>query len=134
MTLIHVSYEGDLSTRATHPSGAVIETNAPVDNGGKGERFAPTDLLAAALAACSCTIMGKKAESMGIEFSVHADVAKTMVANPRRVDEVRIEFHFAHPHDAKTRTLLEAAAHTCPVAKSLSPDVKQTLIFHYPEN
>ncbi|MDO4775857.1 MAG: OsmC family protein [Cardiobacteriaceae bacterium] len=131
MTRMHIRYEGDLSTRATHQSGAVIETNAPVDNGGKGERFSPTDLLATSLAACACTMMGKKAESMGIELAVHADIEKTMIADPRRVDEVRIEFHFAHAHDAKTRTLLEAAAHACPIAKSLSPDVKQTLIFRY---
>ncbi|MDO5091168.1 MAG: OsmC family protein [Cardiobacteriaceae bacterium] len=130
--MIHIQYQDSLSTRATHPSGATLDTTAPIDNGGKGDRFSPTDLLATALASCACTIMGKKAESMGIALNVEADVEKIMAANPRRVAEIRITFRFADAHDAKTRTLLEAAAHSCPVAKSLAPELVQTLIFHYP--
>ena len=54
-----VIYEGELRTVATHlQSGTEIETDAPVDNQGKGERFSPTDLVATALGACMATTMG----------------------------------------------------------------------------
>lgn len=130
---IQVEYQGALHTFATHQaSGSTLETDAPVDNGGKGERFSPTDLLATALASCAITIMAKKAEQMGIDFAVRADVEKIMAAEPRRVGEIRLNLHFAHAYDAKTRAILEATAHACPVAKSLSAELVQTLRFHYP--
>ena len=40
-----VVYEGHLRCKATHnQSGTSIETDAPTDNRGKGERFSPTDI------------------------------------------------------------------------------------------
>ncbi len=41
-----------------------IETDAPVDNQGKGERFSPSDLVATALGSCMLTIMGMKARDL----------------------------------------------------------------------
>ena len=42
-----VTYQGDLRTEAVHiQSGDVIVTDAPIDNNGKGEAFAPSDLVA----------------------------------------------------------------------------------------
>lgn len=132
---IHVRYQGNLHTLATHTASQTqIQTDAPVDNGGKGESFSPTDLLATALAGCCFTIMAKKAEQMGIPFGGSADVQKNMAAEPRRVAEIIIDFHLEHDYDAKTRAILEATAHACPVSKSLSADLTQTLRFHYPQN
>lgn len=133
MTTLHTVYQGQLTTQTTHPSGSVVQTTAPVDNGGTGELFSPTDLLATALATCCITIMAKKAESMDITLAVRAETVKTMAANPRRVAEVRINFHFEHAYDDKTRTLLEAAARSCPVAQSLAAEVRKELVFHYPQ-
>ena len=43
---VSVTYKGDLHTTAVHgPSGAELETDAPVDNCGKGEEFSPTDIV-----------------------------------------------------------------------------------------
>lgn len=54
-----VVYTGELHTKATHlKSGTIIETDAPTDNNGKGERFSPTDLVATALSCCMMTLMG----------------------------------------------------------------------------
>jgi putative redox protein len=59
-----IIYKGELRTSATHiQSGTVIETDAPTDNMGKGERFSPTDLVAVALATCMVTTMAIKTQA-----------------------------------------------------------------------
>ena len=66
MVEVVIEYSGELHTRAVHgPSRAEIETDAPTDNHGKGERFSPTDLVAAALGSCMLTVMGILAERHG---------------------------------------------------------------------
>ncbi|MEI8079832.1 MAG: OsmC family protein, partial [bacterium] len=64
-----VLYDGSLKCRAIHvPSGRVIGTEAPVDNGGTGSEFSPTDLMGAALASCVMTVMGIVAQRQGLEL------------------------------------------------------------------
>lgn len=91
----HVIYEGQQRAVCTHlQSGSTVETDAPVDNNGKGERFSPTDLLATSLAACMLTIMGMKAESMEMDMDgTKVDVLKTMASDPRRVSRIGLTFH-----------------------------------------
>ena len=61
-----ITYSGGLNTTAVHVrSGNTIETDAPVDNQGKGEAFSPTDLMATSLGACMLTVMGIKANQHG---------------------------------------------------------------------
>lgn len=131
----NIVYEGSLRTRATHEqSQTVIETDAPTDNQGKGERFSPTDLVATALGSCMLTIMGIKARDMGIALEgVTIDIQKHMKADPRRIGGVDVTFHFP-PHlqlDEKQRTILQNAALTCPVAKSIHPDIEQSVQFNW---
>ena len=89
-------------------------------------------MLATSLAACALTIMAMKAEGMGIAFTgARAEVLKEMAANPRRVAKVKIDFYLNLPQDESLRSLLEATAHACPVAKSLSAELEQEFVFHY---
>src|SRR5688572_25161266 len=90
-----VVYEGELRTTCTHlRSSSSFETDAPVDNNGKGERFSPTDLMATSLATCMITVMGIKARSMGFDLDgVRVDVEKIMAAAPRRVSGINLTFH-----------------------------------------
>ena len=45
MNGIKILYKGKLRTIVTHTlTGEIIETDAPIDNNGKGEKFSPTDL------------------------------------------------------------------------------------------
>lgn len=131
-----VLYQGDLRTVATHlQSGTVIETDAPVDNQGKGERFSPTDLVATALATCMGTVMGIAARTHGINIDgTEFDVEKIMVPNPRRIGEIKVAVRFpaAQSYDEKQKTILEKAALTCPVFESLHPDCKKTIHFLWP--
>jgi len=131
MATIESTYLGDLRTEATHlQSGTKIITDAPTDNQGKGEAFSPTDLLAESLASCMLTTMAILGGKQGITIDgTTCEVTKIMVANPRRVAEVVINFKFPKDYDEKDRKILEAAAHGCPVAVSLHPDLKKTVDF-----
>lgn len=129
-----ITYLGNLRTEAVHlKSGNTIITDAPPDNNGKGEAFSPTDLLATSLGSCMLTIMGIMAQRNNIAIEgTTVEITKVMEANPRRVGEIIVEFSMpANNYTEKEKTLLENAAHTCPVAKSLSADLKQTVVFNY---
>ncbi len=129
-----ITYHGDLRTTAVHVrSGTEMITDAPVDNHGKGSAFSPTDLLCVSLATCMLTTMGIHAQGKGIPLrAATARVVKHMAADPRRV--TRIETHITIDGTGlgdKERIVLERVAHTCPVARSLHPDVVQETMFSY---
>lgn len=123
-----VLYTADLRTYCTHlQSGSAIETDAPVDNQGNGARFSPTDLLATSLGACMLTVMGIKARSLGFDLNdVEVSVQKNMKADPRRVGSIDLTFQIPEALqalDEKNKTILKNTGLTCPVAKSLHPDL-----------
>jgi uncharacterized OsmC-like protein len=134
MITVKTTYQGGLRTRAQHQrSGNQIMTDAPVDNHGKGEAFSPTDLLATSLGSCMLTIMGIAANTHGFNIDgTRANVTKIMAADPRRVGEVVIELFFpANRYSVKEKKIIENAAYTCPVSRSLHPDLKQSITFNY---
>ncbi|MER3498531.1 MAG: osmotically inducible protein OsmC [Chitinophagaceae bacterium] len=123
-----VVYTGELRTICTHlKSGANFETDAPVDNNGKGERFSPTDLLATSLATCMVTVMGIKARTMGFDLKgVEIEVEKIMKSDPRRVGGINVYFHIPESLkniDEKNKTILKHTGETCPVWLSLNPEI-----------
>ena len=122
-----IIYNGSLRCTATHlQSGSVIETDAPTDNKGKGERFSPTDLLCVSLATCIVTTMGIKALDLEVDLSNTAiEVTKHMASEPRRVGKIEIKLVYPSQLNIseKDKIILERVSHTCPVAKSLSGDV-----------
>jgi uncharacterized OsmC-like protein len=127
-------YSGNLRTQLTHlKSGNTVTTDAPLDNNGKGEAFSPTDLVSAALSSCMMTIMGILAEREKIELAgLQSKVEKIMSAAPRKIAEIKIHFH--HPNLIATdvqKQKLKQAAVTCPVALSLSSELKQTISFDF---
>lgn len=127
-----VKYLGDLRTESTHlQSGQTIITDAPTDNHGRGEAFSPTDLMSTSLANCMITVMGIVARRENIDLSgLQAEVTKVMSNDPRRVVEIKIKLNFGGKnYTDKERKLLENTARTCPVARSLHPDLVQSLEF-----
>ena len=130
-----IIYEGNLRTVCTHErSGSIVETDAPVDNNGKGERFSPTDLVATALGTCMMTIMGMRAREMKINLAgAKIDVEKIMKAEPRRIGGVNLTFSFPDSLlvDEDQKAILENAAHTCPVIYSIHPDIEVNVHFHW---
>jgi len=132
MVNVASTYEGGLRCRAVHgPSGTTLVTDAPVDNHGKGESFSPTDLVATALGACMMTIMGIVAERHGLDLTgMTAETEKVMsAAPPRRIASLRTRITVPLPADHPQRQPLEQAARTCPVHKSLHPEIDAAIKF-----
>jgi len=134
MVDMDVVYEGDLHCSATHgPSQNVISTDAPKDNQGRGESFSPTDLVGAALGTCMITLMGIYAQRHNVDIKgTSAHVAKEMVTVPaRRIGKLTVQIKVPASVPAEHRSALENAALTCPVNKTLHPDVIVAATFHY---
>ena len=134
MATAKIQYQGNLRTEATHlKSSNSLITDAPLDNNGKGEAFSPTDLVATALSSCMITIMGIKARDKGIDITgVSSEVTKIMASNPRRIEEIIVTLRMpAIEISDSDKALLETVAKACPVAKSIHPDIKQTVTFFW---
>jgi putative redox protein len=130
-----VVYKGHLRCECTHlQSGTIIETDAPTDNRGKGERFSPTDTVCVALATCIITTMGIKAGDMQIDLTnTTIAVTKHMITEPRRIGQIDIIIGFPATLQLpeKDKTILERVGNNCPVAKSLHPDLKVNIEYHW---
>ncbi len=132
MVKITTVYNGQLRTTATHgPSGNSLITDAPKDNMGKGEAFSPTDLVATALATCILTTMGIVAQRHNLDITgATARVTKEMVTAPiRRIGRLPVTVHMPKKLSDEDQKRLENAAHTCPVHKSLHPDIEAPITF-----
>jgi putative redox protein len=130
-----IVYKGSLRCQATHlQSGSILETDAPTDNRGKGERFSPTDLLCVSLATCIVTTMGIKAADMGIDLSnTRLEVTKHMLSEPRRVGKITIALFFENSLqlDEKDMTILQRTGDNCPVMKSLHQDMEVLVTYNW---
>ena len=129
-----VTYDANLRTTCLHPqSGSSFETDAPSDNKGQGARFSPTDLIATGLGACLITTMGIKAETMDIKLDgAKVDVTKVMMSEPRRIGKIIIAVTMpALNLDDKTKEILERVGRTCPVERSLHPDMELDISFQW---
>lgn len=127
MATISGKYLGNLTSEFTHNlSGAKIT----VDGNGKG--FSPVDLTAASLGACMMAMMGYTAESKGINLEgMSVEVDKVMADAPRRISEINIIVNFTQQYTEKEMTLLQRAAETCPVKKTLSSECKINVIMNF---
>jgi putative redox protein len=131
-----IIYDGDLRCSATHvQSNSALETDAPTDNRGKGERFSPTDLLCVSLATCMLTTMGIKAADMNVDIrNAKAEVTKHMASNPRRVAKIEVTVSLPAIDDEKEKLTLERTGTNCPVAKSIHPEIELVLQYNWGNN
>ncbi len=131
-----VVYKGLLRTELTHlQSGTVIENDAPTDNKGKGERFSPTDMLATSYGSCMITTMAIRAADMNLNFDgTKIEITKIMSSDaPRRVIGIKADLFFTKLFEvtAEQKEQLIRIARTCPVEKSLHPDIKLEVSFNW---
>ncbi|HYG69293.1 MAG TPA: OsmC family protein [Anaeromyxobacteraceae bacterium] len=122
-----------LTCRLEHgPSGSTLQTVPPKDNGGDGSSFSPTDLVGAALASCALSTMALVAGREGLSWGdAEAHVEKRMTPPPRRIGELVLVFDMPRETRPEHRARLEEIARTCPVARSLHPDVKVPMEFRW---
>lgn len=136
MEIVKAIYEGDLHVSCEHlASGSLIETDAPLDNCGKGETFSPTDLFVASLASCILTIMGIKAQAGKIDITgTEIRVSKTMSTEPRRIGKIGLQIKMPNRKFAvKEQKILERVVENCPVYLSLHPDIEKNITFIWGE-
>ena len=130
-----VIYKGALRTELTHTQSiSVIENDAPIDNMGKGERFSPTDMVATALGSCMLTTMGIKASTMDIDLTdSKIEITKIMKPDPRRIGGIKAQVTMAKNLglDDKQKEILERVARTCPVERSLHPNMELDITFEW---
>ncbi len=126
-------YTGQKHCTALHESsGTILETDAPKDNQGRGEKFSPTDLMGISLGTCILTTLAIVAEAdnvsiVGSKFSV----VKIMAANPRRIESLKIVLDVPASIPEAYRSKIEITANNCPVKKSLHPELLAPIEIRY---
>ena len=132
MVEIRLEYQRDLHCKAVHgPSATELFTDAPKDNQGRGESFSPTDLTATSLGSCILTTMGILARRLDLDMAgATAVVEKEMTSSaPRKIQRLTVRIRMPRALGEEDQLKLERAAHTCPVARSLHPEVEQVVEF-----
>ena len=134
MVRIEGQYTDKHGVKLIHtPSNCEIHTTPPVDNGGTGDRFSPTDLLAASFGSCMLTIMSLHASRSGIDLhGAKFSVEKTMTSTPpRRVQKLELEFTLPDSVPVSQRNEIEEKGSNCPVTLSVHPEVDVQVTFNY---
>ena len=134
MVKIEIEYTGDLHSEAVHTqSGTRLQTDAPLDNGARGESFSPTDLVATALGTCMTTTMDLYAKRNGFNIDgTKAVVVKHMTSTPvRRIERLEVVVSIPLPANHPERATLEKIALNCPVQKSLNPEMEMPVTFSW---
>lgn len=128
-----ITYNGELRTTCEHiRSGSTFITDAPVDNNGLGEAFSPTDTVATGLGSCMITVMGIKAQSLGVDLTDSSvEITKHMASDPRRIAKIEAKLNLPVDVSDKHRKILENTANTCPVHYSLHPDIEKVITFSW---
>ena len=132
MVRIQMEYQGDLHCTSVHtPSKTELATDAPVDNQGRGESFSPTDLVATSLGTCMLTTMGIVARTLDVDLTgATATVEKEMTSSaPRKINRLIVSIQVPRTTTPENRERLENAAYTCPVKRSLHPDIETPIEF-----
>jgi putative redox protein len=132
----NITYIGELRCEAIHgPSNVHLVTDAPTDNHGKGESFSPTDLVVTALATCVITTAGMIAqhENVKLEGTKIYTEKHMSTDSPRRIVKVVLEFDMPKSIPLDFRPKLKATAASCPVKRSIHPDVAVDINFRFPD-
>ena len=128
-----IIYTGNLHCEVEHTrSKTIIETDAPTDNRGKGEKFSPTDLLCVSLGTCMLTTMAMKANDMNVDITnATADITKHMFSDPRRVGKIEVAVSLPVIESENDKKILEKVGDNCPVIKSINPDIELAIDYKW---
>lgn len=122
---------GEGRTHVLHEaSGATIETRvSPEFDGGAATAFSSTDLVAAALGSCISSSLERIADRSGIPYdAISIVVDKQVGTNPRRITRLDVTISIAYNGDERLARVIDRAAHTCVVHRSLHPEIDAPVI------
>jgi uncharacterized OsmC-like protein len=91
-------------------------------------------MVATALGSCMLTTMGIKANTMDIDLTdSKVEITKIMKPDPRRIGGIKAHVTMSKTLnlDDKTKEILERVARTCPVERSLHPDMELDITFEW---
>ena len=128
------TFKGGLAMAMTHDmSKTALMTDPPLDNGGEGKSFSPTDLVATALGACMMSVMAIHARKEHIDLKGMAcSVEKYMSPDlPRRISGLDAVITMPKSLTPEQRKTLEHIGNTCPVIMSLHPEIKLIKSYNY---
>lgn len=134
MVNISVKYAGNKKCDLSHQEGPTLRTDAPKDIGGDATGFSPTDLVTAGLAACIVTTLAMFAERHNIDVTgATATIEKHMTQppTPRRIARLPVVVTLPSSVPMEMRERVEAAGNSCPVKKTLHPDVDAPIEYRY---
>ncbi len=105
-------------------SGNKVIADEPVASGGKDSGFSPTELLTAALAACTSATLRMYADRKNWDLQqVHTEIA---LERDETTTHIKRKVTFVGNLDDAQRTRLLAIANACPVHKILSNPIAIT--------
>jgi putative redox protein len=96
------------------------------EQGGPGDGFRPTELLLAALGACTAGTMMTFAENEGIDVGdVTLELASENAAAPTRIGEISVRMEVGGVPDDRVAESLRRVAHACRIRHTLerSPQI-----------
>ena len=128
------TFKGGLAMAMTHDmSKVMVMTDPPLDNGGEGKSFSPTDLMATSLGACMMSMMAIYAKKEKFDLTGMAcSVEKHMSADlPRRIAALDAVIIMPTSLTPDQRETLERIGNTCPIILSIHPDIKLTKLYKY---
>ena len=133
MVRISAVYQGQKHCLATHlPSSSLLETDAPKDNQGLGEKFSPTDLVATALGTCILTTIAIVVERDNVDIrGATISVEKVMADKPRKIASLKTTIHMPRAIPEDYRRKIAQTATACPVKKSLASDIETPIEIIY---
>jgi uncharacterized OsmC-like protein len=120
------AYLGGLAMEMTHElSSTKLVTDPPLDNGGEGRSFSPTDLVASAVGSCMMSVMAIHARKHKISLNGMAcHIEKHMSQDlPRRISALDVVIRMPKHLAESQRQELEAIGNSCPVIQSISPAI-----------
>lgn len=132
-----VIYHGNLKTTARYQDTDTTVNTEMVMDGSKQSTFEPTDLLAAALGACTLSMIGflGEREQLNLEGLSVKITKETTDVLPKRITVLSCDITFPQGlvlTDVQKQKLERSVA-GCPVRAALNPEIKINETFSYPQ-
>lgn len=126
---IHLYGNGRCKIRHELANSEII-TDLPPEYGGNGLSFSSTDLVAAALGSCTLKNIDEIIEREGFDpKKIKLVVTKMLSQKPKMIKAIRLEIFYPEKFSDVLLKKLKNAAKTCPVKRSLNPQIQIETVF-----